>query len=418
MKTPSLTNRTNAIKQPERLYNPEGRTAAVRKIFGRWDEDRTFLEDRLVSGGASHRWTDPPNDEPSLTLPAMERTKVIVSLLAALALTGAACDKSPDDEEGSSEPPKPTQAVVRDGDSLVLLDLTDGSEITSRIVGESQVAVSPDLQTFIVTSGAKKGEDPTLLAGPLEGNASDEIGLGRDPIFSPDGALVAAVVKREDYKICPFGEDEVKEADPDDCVTANSVAIYDAEDPDAEPQLALGGGRWRIVGWSDGEVLAASNSEQHVRLGAPASAYQDQTRLQLDARAVIAVSPVALDILVGDPNGVAIQTMAEDGSIAETSLLPVDTSDIEMAAWSPDGKSLAISLRSGKERSVTIYSRTGAELGTERPGRFGAWDNSGDYFAIMSEDGASSTIEICTVALRCGDRVNLSGSKLEILALR
>ena len=337
----------------------------------------------------------------------MRRRAHALALVAVAVLMGCANDEAPvapDTAEPSTSStgyPPPRELFGTNGPKLFVMDLasTDIGEIAEPFDFDD-IGMSPDATQIVFTQEGGKGS--VLFKSPYnDPGAAVQLGEGSEPIFSPDGGVVAATREKE--------------------VVVFDLTELEAEAPEA--QVALNGDGWDVVGWTspaaggnlprlvaqDGRVIWIADLEGGEVPSHPA--------LRSTSPA-LAVSPTEPQVLLGG-NKPAIVPLGKGEKIE----LAVNGGPLTLAAWSPDGKTvvarvgegpssilLSIDAESGQIRQVPYANDVGDEIVWMEP--------SGGYFLYEQvKPGKRSELMQCNPDLECQYVISFD-DRIRFLGLR
>jgi hypothetical protein len=335
-------------------------------------------------------------------------TRRVMASLVVVMIAGACTGSSDEPKADPSPSPSPSTAAkpnfvaLRDGKTFGTLNIRRGILNPFREIEVDQIAISPDGKTivYVADSDPAKAQDgvlgaPLLRIGPLRNSGANDItiGAGTEPVFSPDGTQVAAVVPdRQDT--CDPGQTGCP---------SETVVIYEAVAEPNEGTVVLEDGGWNIVGWTGSQLLAVSDDGSLWLAGEDGSG-----QISSDGSNVLAVSPTEPQALIAMRNQVAFLPLPDDpkdgGITADVAEIALDDSQVTGAFWSPDGSKVAVLT----ESKVFII---GAE-GTDEPsaeevsdsegptGQF-AWGSDSEHFIFSKQQGNEERAMVCDPDLSC-----------------
>ena len=361
----------------------------------------------------------------------MTRSGVTAALLLALLLT-TSCSSTPEPEvtqtETEDSPPiagPTTPAPEPEQGSLIYVDgrtlrshSLDGKDTLLAKLPSADVAVSPDGTRFVTVregSGVRSDEEgfvePRLMMGHTASPAAlSEIGPGRSPVWSPDGAFVAVITVAEGHSICADGVDQGEAEEPADdegCVDGERVTAYPGTG--SGPGVsAIGSGTWSIVGWTfDHHIVAASRHNEAVMLGFPGATFEEIQNMPFTPEQVWGVSPTEPTLFVVTQGRKALTTAGSDAASSQTTEVDLPGRPAD-GGWSPNGQHIAVvAIGGGPDQLFLIDRLTGSA--TPVPESGGAqgnvvWSADGERFAYVRVDPSSRTslqAVACSVELRC-----------------
>ncbi len=272
-----------------------------------------------------------------------------------------------------------------------------------REIDTGQIAISPDGKTIVFAADAEPAKAqgdrlgaPILRIGPLRSSGANDItiGQGTEPLFSPDGTQVAAIVPdRRDscdpgQKGCP----------------SETVMIYEAIAEPNEGTLVLEDGDWDIIGWTGSDVVVVSEEDGSLWRAGPKGA----SKIGRDGTNVLAVSPTESTVLIAVKKKVALLPIArvgEPGITGELIELALDDSAVTGAFWSPDGSKVAVVTDSVWVIDIEAVDGEGGgaapvPTGIAASGQF-AWAADSEHFIFSKLQKASERAMLCDASLGC-----------------
>jgi hypothetical protein len=294
----------------------------------------------------------------------------------------------------------------------------DGTDTSLAKLPSADVAVSLDGSRFVTVregSGERSDEEgfvePRLMLGTTA-NASSltEIGPGRSPVWSPDGAFVAAITVAEGHSICPGRVDQGDaEGQPEDsdCVDGERVTAYPGSG--SGPGVsAIGSGTWSIVGWTFAHhIVAASRHNEAVMLGFPGATFEEIQNIPFTPGQVWGVSPTEATLLVVAQGNTVLTTAGSDAAGSETTKVDLPGTPAD-GSWSPNGLHIAVvAIGGGPDRLYLVDPATGSAAKVpESEGAQGnvVWSADGQRFAYVRVDPDARTslqAVVCSADLQC-----------------
>ena len=295
-----------------------------------------------------------------------------------------ACTPASSPDPASAPPAAPSHLVYVEGQTLRAHELASGA---SRVVGtlpSADVALNPDGTAYaVVRETHPNGPRPEGFRRPVVaiGSTSDQdepldLGPGRSPMWSPDGAAIAAIA------LATGGE---------------QIVVYDTSGAQLASSPADRG--WSLVGWGPGEVVA---------IGSDAGA----VTISESGGAVSALGTTPAELWGASPSDTTVMLVSAGGARLQQGSANVTVRGVSGAladgAWSWTGRHVAaVEIVGGRSTLVLIDVASGRS--TDVRGGRGAegnvvWSLDGETFAFVRVDpDARSLLQavVCHTDLVC-----------------
>jgi Tol biopolymer transport system component len=342
-------------------------------------------------------------------------------ILAALVL--GACDSSagstsPEErrEGPSASPAAPSHLIYVDHTTLYSYDISNGSRERLAELPSADVDVSPDGRHYVVVEETAEKENPDEFTKPRlqlaemggDGEAVD-LGPGYMPEWSPDGGEVAAVAKARGYLICPSNKGGTQEGEErgDACRPAERVVAYGAESvasSEKSSRVLLGANLgWSILGWTDGDRVAAIASSQGIRFSL-GPGEESAPVVGFPPSEIWGVSPTEFTLLIVQEDRAYFASPGEGVSPA----LDLDGRRLGGGTWAPTGEKVAAVLVGkgrGSELGVVDVESVDIAIVPDSRGAHGdvIWGPDGSFVYTRVQRDSSDQLEavICSSEIEC-----------------
>lgn len=329
----------------------------------------------------------------------------ILLALRALLLAGllASCSSNDPSHDAVPAPSASETTSPSDRPDVIFIDgqtiyrLGRGGVKRLMRVSAKDVTMSTDGRRVAYTTGPAARR--IVRGGDVVDGSVAKLGRGEQPVWSPDGSLLAVVAPARGYRICRTAE--AAKSGGRGCFEGERVMTYDVTEPNAPPEAALGADKWTIVGWTSEQRVLAASYRQTLALGFPEATFEQQINVAYEPRDVWGISPAAPAVLIHSKSGTEIVDLEDQ----RRTKVRAGNSRLQEGAWSPDGSTIVtLAASNGRTRLIAITARTGAVApvkgSTDASGSV-VWSSDSEWFAYLSQTGGNSRIVLCNKTLKC-----------------